>query len=493
MRALPSRPASGRRASSAARRTFARLGPLALSLASFVGGCHCHPDDTKKDNPNQAATVEGRATSRELLTKVGTARAVQAKNKEVHVPSTSVKWNYVAPLDDESAVLGGTLPGTGVSLRTEDGGRSWTSLEALVDGSSLITYGVAADKTLVISVAKRQIPKKKLEKDQLPPIDTLTLYFQTPGDKLSAPSPILAPSDKGPVIPKGLGYQAVLSKSASSFAVQMGPKVYGIAYGVPPTEQLPGITPVPANETPVFASYGRPPVLLTVTAKELLARPWPAPGEALAKPTPIGNVKLTKTLADELSDGPECEYRAWSYKRFAQPGGKTFVLGVSKDKQVAFELPPTVDDTMPMGCSADRITIEAKDPTKNGEPALVSCTLDGACVVPENHAFLRPWAEQHERRIAVAPWTKGVVAIEHMSNPSHWAMMLSESADGGKLYDIERSVGEGKGERGRFDIGALVGLGDRTLFLLSADITGTSARSWYVMASDDGGQTWTPP
>jgi hypothetical protein len=63
----------------------------------------------------------------------------------------------------------------------------------------------------------------------------------------------------------------------------------------------------------------------------------------------------------------------------------------------------------------------------------------------------------------------------------------------GKLYDVPRVIGEATGERGRIELGALLSFGNRLLMLLQADVTGTSRRGWYVVASDDGGLTWSPP
>jgi len=159
---------------------YRRPGCVALVALSLSCGSKAKP---KTDD--QVPTAEGRATSRELLTKIGPARGLQAKNKDVALPSTSVKWRYVVPMDGDNAVVAGELAGEAIALRTEDGGRTWTTLRAQVDGGALITYSVAADKTLVMAVAHRKIPKKVV-KDEIPPIDGLTLYFQTPGEKISA-------------------------------------------------------------------------------------------------------------------------------------------------------------------------------------------------------------------------------------------------------------------------------------------------------------------
>jgi hypothetical protein len=43
------------------------------------------------------------------------------------------------------------------------------------------------------------------------------------------------------------------------------------------------------------------------------------------------------------------------------------------------------------------------------------------------------------------------------------------------------------------EVAAVASLGDRVLLLLSADISGAKGRGWFVLASEDGGQTWGPP
>jgi hypothetical protein len=468
-------------------------------LVGGSSGCSScgKPKELPKEPEHPAS--EGGATSHELLTKVGLARALATKSKDT-MPSTSTHWPRVFPIDGQSAILGGEIENGAVALRTDDAGRTWTSLKVPIEPGSLLSYSVGADKTVVIAVAKRQIPKKKLPKDAVPPIDTLTLFFGPPDDtKLSAPSPIIAPLDKGqgPTIPKGVGAQAVLSKTLTSFPLEIQPKVFALAYGVPPGEELPPATPLPKTEAPVYGAFGRPPVLLTATTKGIVYRPWPQPKEALAPPKPVDRLLMTKTLVDELSQGPECEHGAWSFKRVAQPPNKTFVVAASREKVVTFELPQTVDNKIPMGCGDDYVVVEAMNPVDN-LPTFVVCKIDGTCMPPDNRPFLKP-AFKGDRVVGITTYKTGIIAAQTLQSPTQWQFTLSRSDTLGKpealgkLYDPERLVLEGQGERGRLDYGALVGLGDKTLLLMSADVTGTTARQWFVMASDDGGQTWNPP
>ncbi len=475
---------------------------LSLSLAfAVLGASGCKSCGKVKDlarEPEHPA-AEGGATSHELLTKVGLARALATKSKDL-MPSTATKWSRIFPIDTQSAVLGGSIENGAVALRTTDGGRTWASLKVPVEQGALLTFSVGADKTVVVAIATRQLPKKKLPKDVLAPIDTLTLYFGSPDDtKLSAPSPIIAPVEKGngPTIPKGFGAQAVLSKTLTSFPLEMKPKVFALAYGVPPGEELPPATPLPQTETPVYGAYGRPPVLLTASTKGILFRPWPQPKEPLATPKPVDRLAMTKTLVDELSAGPECEHGVWSFRRVSQPGNKTFVVAASREKVISFELPQTVDNKVTMGCGDDYVVVEALNPADN-LPSFVTCKTDGNCIAPENRPFLKP-VFKGDRVIGIAPYKTGILATQSLQSPTQWQFLMSRSETLGKpdalgkIYDGEKLVLEGEGDRGRLDYGALVGLGDRTLLLISADVTGTTARQWFVIATDDGGQTWNPP
>jgi hypothetical protein len=294
------------------------------------------------------------------------------------------------------------------------------------------------------------------------------------------------------VIPYGTAIPAVLGPALASFVIEVRPKQYALAFAVGPGDALPPPDLLPRNEQPVAAPYGRPAQMLAVVQNRLITRAWPRPGQALPNAKPVDRVAFTKTLVEELSQGPECEAGEWSFRRVSQPGNKTMLVGVSPQRTVVFELPPTVVHTSPMGCNANRVVVEAIHPTEK-LPNLVACSLEGECIPPENRPFLKPWVEQHERTLAVAATPKGAIAFQGLVAPTRWGLYASQSNDGGKLFDLERKVGEGAGDRGRMQAGPLVGLGERTLFFLTADVTGTTRRNWFVMATDDGGQTWTSP
>jgi len=463
----------------------ARAGVFGLLLAvASSSGCSKKNDDP---GPLDIPPPPGRANLQALTTDVGEGRGLDAQ-----IAPTSVSWKRVVPIDTERALLAGETTGEAYAVMTTDAGRSFTGMSAKVTGTPVWTLG--EDGTVVLAEWRRQIPKRPLPKDTLPPIDTLTVYFGSLGQKLAAPSALLAPDEKQttPVVPYGQALPAVLGPALASFVVELRPKQYALAFAVGPGDALPPPDLLPRNEQPIAAPYGRPAQLLSVVQNRLIVRPWPRPGQAPANAKPVERVVHTKTLVEELSQGPECESGEWSFKRVSQPGNKTIVIGVSSKRTVAFELPATVVNTSPMGCSQTRIAVEAIHPVEK-LPNLVACSIEGECVPPENRPFLKPWVESHERTLAVAATPKGVIAFQGLVAPTRWGLYASQSNDGGKLFDLERKVGEGSGDRGRMQAGTLVGLGERTLFLLTADITGTTRRNWFVMATDDGGQTWTSP
>ena len=61
-----------------------RVDSLAAALLTFAicgaSGCLCKGKEAPKDDPNQRATSEGRATSLEVLTRVGVARVLNERS-----------------------------------------------------------------------------------------------------------------------------------------------------------------------------------------------------------------------------------------------------------------------------------------------------------------------------------------------------------------------------------------------------------------------------
>ncbi|MBK8938093.1 MAG: hypothetical protein IPM79_10725 [Polyangiaceae bacterium] len=460
-----------------------------LTALSALASCG---DKDKNQTPINAVALPGNASSLDIGTKVGNGRVIETG--QLNVP-TAVKWTRVFVLDKNRFFLGGHVETEAFALITSDRGATWKALSAPSDG--IANWSVGADGTMVLSVAKREIPKKPPPAGELPPIDTLKFLFAAPDQpKISTPVALLAtstdPKERGPVVPRGEGIPAVLGPALVSVVVEMKPKTFVIAYAPGPGEDpLPTID-LPKGETPINAPYGHPPQLVTTNGKQLLVRPWPGPNDKLAEPKPIDKVTLTKTLEGDLSAGPECEWGGWSFRRVMQDKGQTFLLGISPDKTTYFPMPPSIVNTSPIGCSGDKILFEFIDNDKL--PRVALCSIDGVCEQPQNRPF-KPWAEQHTRELHLAPTPSGMIALQQMRTKVRWTIDMSESLDGGKNFVLQRPVGEGEGgnpEDG-YDVGALVSLGDRALFVLSAKVSKTTRRAWYAMASDDNGNTWIMP
>jgi hypothetical protein len=137
------------------------------------------------------------------------------------------------------------------------------------------------------------------------------------------------------------------------------------------------------------------------------------------------------------------------------------------------------------------VVVEVVDQEKK-VPQLLRCTFDGKCSTPQSPPF-DVWTEKHERTISSVATNQGVVAVMTARAGARWGTYLGTSMDGGKTFDLPRVIGEGSTDRGFFEIGALIAFPERVIILLSADVTGTRRRGWYVLASEDGGQSWREP
>jgi hypothetical protein len=208
----------------------------------------------------------------------------------------------------------------------------------------------------------------------------------------------------------------------------------------------------------------------------------------------------TPTLLSELSVAPSCETGGWSFQRVKQPKGLA-VLGISQTKTVTLALPESTSPTTHVGCGADHVVVEtvaakkgapATWATQPDVPTMVACDLAGKCVTPQNAPF-RLWQEQHKRDIVMTSTEKGILGVMTARAGDRWGLYLAQGPGDGAVYERQRVIGEGQGDRGRIELGALVSFGKRALLLISADVTGTSRRGWFVMASDDGGTNWNPP
>lgn len=252
---------------------------------------------------------------------------------------------------------------------------------------------------------------------------------------------------------------AVLGPSLASVVVELKPRVFAVAFGAilarrfrrPYSyrmERSPFTRPTGARRASTFQN------------QKILVRPWPKPGEALAVPKPIhSGLERRRRSSRSSPRGPDAQYFGWSYKRVAQGKDKVFLLASRPTRRCSSAAGLTLAQS-PLACSADRVVVEALNP-KDNLPSLVTCQLDGSCVPPENRP-LKPWPEQHDRKLGVAVVPKGIVAVQYQKTKVKWAMAASESNYGGKLYNLERRIGgaDGYAEEG-YDLGALIGMGDR--------------------------------
>jgi hypothetical protein len=319
---------------------------------------------------------------------------------------------------------------------------------------------------------------------------------------LTAPTPLF-PTLKGPV--QGLlqtesAVPAVLAPGSAALIAEESPRKSFMFYGGKPGSDAVAPLMLPAGEKIVPVPYGRPPTLLSITGRDLALRPFPAAGKPLDKPVKMTGVAMTPALLGELSTSPACDSGGWSFQRIKQP--KTLViLGIAQGKKVALAMPEATVPTTKVGCGAGRVVVEAVA-AKSGAPAtwasqpdvptLISCDLAGKCVTPKNHPF-RLWPEAHKREIVTPSTEKGILGVLTARAGDRWGLYLAQGPGDGSVYERQRVIGEGTTDRGRIELGALVSLGQRALLLLSADVTGTSRRGWFVMVSDDGGTNWSAP
>ncbi len=449
---------------------------LALAVAS---GCR----KKEEEAPTSAPLPQGAASVDELSTGLGLARGLDAD-----LAPSSTEWRQALVIDDKRAVLAGEVTGEAVAILTEDAGKTWRSLHAESGGWS--AWGVGADGTAVLATGTQA--KTRAPPGQRAPIDSARLLFGAGDARALSASSVLFPSADAKGAPPSArsGAPAVLTSTVAAMIVDEGPRRPAIYFGGPPgIEALPPLRP-PATEQLVPTPLGRPPMLLSIAGSSLMTRPFPAPNKPLDAAQKVAGLVATPATLAELTQLPACEAGGWSFQRITQ-GGRPHVLGISPVRSVVFPLPPTTQKGGRMGCGADRIIVETLEP-KDKLPSLATCGLDGSCSIDPKGPF-RPWPEPHERQLAIAGTTQGAVAVVSARAGERWGLYLAQSLDGGKLFELARAIGEGKGDRGRLGLGTLISFGARTLLLISSDVTGTSRRGWYVMVSDDGGTTWNPP
>ncbi|MCK6586130.1 MAG: hypothetical protein L6Q76_00955 [Polyangiaceae bacterium] len=468
----------------------------ALALFGLVTVAASGCGKKKEEKPIPAPPPRGAASFDELSTGLGIARGLDA-----NLAPSSTEWRRVFVLDDKTAVLAGDIANEAIALVTADAGKTWRSYRAERDAWS--SWSVGADATAVLTSGAKEQPKIKNQPPKAP-AESVKLFFAAPGAiELTSPWPLLPPEPPPPDPPPKFApppvksYLAidaipfVLSSSSAAFVVDRGPRKVSLMFAGPPgSEALPPLD-LPPVEKFIPTPYGRAPRLFSIKGRDLLARPMPAPGKPLDAPQKVPNIVALPTLLNELTAPPACEAEGWSFQTITQGPGKMSLLGVSPETTVAVALPQNTVKNTRVGCGVGKVVVQTLDAKENA-PTLSICDLEGACVTPKKPPF-RSWVEKHEERITTTPTAQGVVAIMSSQAGERWGLYFAQSVEGGATYEVSRVIGEGTSGRGKMDLGALISFGKRTLILLSADVTGTSRRGWYVIISDDGGLTWTAP
>jgi hypothetical protein len=464
-----------------------RLGLVALAALLFAG-CSKKEEDPALPPP----PARGAASADELTTELGPARGLDER-----LAPTSVKWSHAFAIDEKRALITGELVNETIALFTDDGGATWRSFKSERDAWS--SWAVALDGAIVLGVGARDgaaTPTSAM-------LAATRLSFAAfDSTSLTAPTPLF-PTLNGPVegvLQTESAIPAVLAPDSAALIGEATPRKPVLFYGGKPGADAVPPLKLPANEKIVPVPYGRPPTLLSIKGRDLVERPFPAAGKSLDKPIKVPGLVSTPTLLAELSVAPACETGGWSFQRVKQPKGLA-VLGISQTKTVSLALPELTAPTTRIGCGSDHIVVETVA-AKKGAPAtwatqpdiptMVACDLAGKCVTPQNAPF-RIWPEQHKHEIVMASTEQGILGVMTARAGDRWGLYLAQGPGDGAVYERQRIIGEGQGQRGRIEMGVLLSLGKRALLLISADVTGTSRRAWFVMISDDGGTNWNPP
>jgi len=461
----------------------ARLHALGAGLAALLCGATLCGCGKKKPEPETiAAPAPGGASLEMVATGIGMGVALEAS-----LAPTSTQWQRAFVLDENRAIIVGRSLDVAIALRTEDGGRSWVSLKG--EAAASIGWSVTAEGALVLASGRRAKPSAK---DKTGPIDGVKMYFAGP-QATDPTGPItLFPAEgllKTATVPPGPFGPIALSGELGGMLVTLGPRKLAMAYCAPAGKPAPEPGLWTIGEDAVAVPYGRPPSLLTVKGASLFVRPWPKPGEPVPVATPIPGFIADRDSARQLGEGPSCDAGEWSFQRVTQAPSASWLVGISPTRSFAVKLP--AGNSALLGCSADAVVLQSEE-EKTGVPQLIRCGLDGKCVSPKSPPF-RVWPEKSDRQIRAVPTAQGVVGVLSARAGARWGLYLAQSSDPGGLYELPRAIGEGSSERGVLESGVLVALPKRVLLLVTADVTGTTRRGWYVLASGDGGTNWGPP
>lgn len=448
-----------------------------LLLAATASCNSCKKETTAEPIP--APPSLGGASQDLVKTRIGTGLGLGSS-----IAPTSTKWERVFVVDDKTAVIVGRSLDEAIALRTEDKGRTWDALKT--KPGKFAVWGVGADGSTALVGGETK--KVKLAKGQLAPVLKANMWFAPKGRTLSESASFFPDDDvlKNVTIERGFSQPAVLSGELAAVVSDQTRKqlvVFGAPGGQPQPE------PIKAERDKIVtAPFGRPPQMVTESRGSFSVQPWPKPGAKVESGKPIPGMGRVNGAYDQLSNGPTCEFKGWSFSRLGT-ATNAWIIGVSPTKSFAFKAPN--GDVTTIGCGEDAVVVEVVDPEKK-VPSLLRCTFDGKCSKPESQPF-DIWEEKHKRSIMSTATPQGIVAVMKARSGARWGTYLATSMDKGKTFDLPRVIGEGGIDRGFFEIGALINFEDRVLIILSADVTGTRRRGWYVIASEDGGQTWREP
>lgn len=395
---------------------------------------------------------------------------------------SDTKWSKAYVLGDKTVVLAGQSGDRAIALRTTDGGRSWTGFRAPLLAWS--TWGVGPDGALALANGMRD--KVKVTGGRLAPVN-LGSFWLAASDATALRGPAqFFPSDtlKDYQIAGGFSAPAVWDGRLASVIIDRGRSPM-IAYGAP--AGLPQPAPVAAPNRAVRAPYGRPAQMLSV-GSSVEVRPWPKPNDESFPGSAIPGSRGGGKTYEQLNQGPGCEFGNWSFQRIADSPKNAMLIGVSDTRSFSIKLPEGQPEHL--GCNDKAVVVETVEP-ENKIPLLVRCTFDGKCAAPNNQPF-EIWNEQHERTIVSVATEKGLVAAMYAKTPQKWGLYLAQSIDEGASFELPRTVGTGQSDR-FYTLGALVGMAQRQLLLITADVPGSGRRGWYVLASDDNGTHWGPP
>lgn len=465
-----------------------RIAHVAFALALVA--CKSNdgaPDAGPLSVPAPPPPSPGSDDARERLsTSIGSGRAL---DREV-VPANT-EWRGWSAVDDRIAAAYGDVDGAPLALITADGGGTWRVVRGERGGASRWALSDSGMVALLTGLEEGPAAQRTL--------GSLRVHVVDGGTALGPPSLVLpAEGGKKPRLsPDTLLAAFAGPDTLAVLAVEpVGPALV-YAPGSPHAPPAPP-QPLPAKEKPLPGVYGRPAQLVSVRGRELVVRPAPTQGQPVAEPVVVEGFTPSPTLPRDVSGAPICISGKWTHRWIAQPRGRDFVLSISPDKAGAIPIAtprvtsvsqPTNASERAFGCAADSVTVEIRG---GGEGRPLTCQVGGECVAPEEPPF-RPWPTAHARRMHVTPTPRGVIAVVSRSEGPRWGSWLAQSTDSGKTWQLPRVIAEGDVERGRVEVGLLATVGGRALMLLRSDVSGTTQRAWFVLASDDGGATWVAP